>query len=102
MCAKVVKILHCNIFLSLLTGFDERVHKCSVRANWINVWLSLENIGTLTRWLPSTSILVVTERIYRYQYKCNYLKNQKSFAAVFFEFLDSTLNFNVLKKKRAS
>ena len=44
---KVVKILHCSIFLSLLTGFDEWVHKGSVRASWINVWLPLENIGTL-------------------------------------------------------
>ena len=47
MCVKVVKILHCSIFLSLLTGFDERVHKGSVRASWITVWLLLENICTL-------------------------------------------------------
>ena len=47
MCVKVVKILHCSIFLSLLTGFDESVHKCSGRASSINVWLPLEYIGTL-------------------------------------------------------
>ena len=28
----------------------------------------------ITRWLPTTSILVVIERIYRYQFKSNYLK----------------------------
>ena len=32
-----------------------------------------------TRWLPTTSILVVIGRLYRYQFKCNYLKNQKPF-----------------------
>ena len=36
MCVKVVKILHCSIILSLLTGFDEWVHKGSLRGNWIN------------------------------------------------------------------
>ena len=29
----------------------------------------------LTRWLPTTSILVVIWIIYHYQFKCNYLKN---------------------------
>ena len=28
----------------------------------------------LTRWLPTKSILVVVGRIYRYQFKCSYLK----------------------------
>ena len=31
------------------------------------------------RWLPTTSILVVTERIYRCQFKSNYLKDHKFF-----------------------
>ena len=44
---KVVKILHCSIFLFLLTGFDKWVHKGSVRASWINAWPPLENVGTL-------------------------------------------------------
>ena len=47
MCVKVVKILHCSIILSLLTGFDEWVHKGSLRGNWINMWLPLESIATL-------------------------------------------------------
>ena len=41
---------------------------------------------SLTRWLPTTSILVVIERIYGYQFKLNYLKNQKIFAAFFCSF----------------
>ena len=45
----------------------------------------------LTRWLPTTSILVVIERIYRYQFKSNYLKNHKFFA---------TLNFQRSEKKK--
>ena len=47
MCVKVVKYLHCSIFLSLLTGSDEKVHKCSVRTSSINVYLPLEYTGNL-------------------------------------------------------
>ena len=42
--------------------------------------------GLLTRWLRMTSILVIIQRIYRYQFKCNYLKNQKHFAAFLLHF----------------
>ena len=47
------------------------------------------------------SILVVIERIYRYQFKSNYLKNHTFFAAFFFffAFLESTLNFQCSEKK---
>ena len=38
----------------------------------------------LTRWLPTTSILVVIERIYCYKIKYNYLNNQKVFLFLFF------------------
>ena len=38
----------------------------------------------LTRWLPTTSILVVIERIYCYKIKYNYLNNQKLFLFFFF------------------
>ena len=41
---------------------------------------------SLTRWLPTTSILVVMGRIYRYQFKCNYLKKQSYFLDFFFFF----------------
>ena len=37
----------------------------------------------LTRWLPTTSIFVVIGRIYRYQFKSNYLKNHRLFALHF-------------------
>ena len=40
----------------------------------------------ITRWVPTTSILVLSERIYRWQIKPNYLKNRKYFAACFFFF----------------
>ena len=53
----------------------------------------------LTRWLPTTSILVVVERIYRYQLKSNYLKNPRLFAAFFPRFLVSTLNFQCYEIK---
>ena len=35
----------------------------------------IDNIPFLTRWLRTTSILVVMGRIYRYQFQDNYLKN---------------------------
>ena len=47
----------------------------------------------LTRSLPTTSILVVIGRIYRYQFKLNYLKNHRLFALYFFTWLGSTRNF---------
>ena len=40
----------------------------------------------LTCWLPNLSILVVIERIYRYQFKCNYLKIQKHFDDFYYIF----------------
>ena len=40
----------------------------------------------LTRRLPMTSILVIIRRIYRYQFKCNYLKNQRHFATFLLNF----------------
>ena len=45
------------------------------------------------------SILVLTERIYRYQIQPNYLKNRKFFAAYFFAFVESQLNFQGFEKK---
>ena len=40
----------------------------------------------LTRWLPTTSILVLIERTYGYQFKSNYLKNRNFLAACFWSF----------------
>ena len=53
----------------------------------------------ITRWQPTTSILVLIERIYIYQIKPNYLKNRKLFAAFFFAVLESELNFQCFEKK---
>ena len=62
-----------------------------LRQNVTNVLLGLWNVclsisayfsvflSILTRWLPTTSILVVIGRIYRYQFKWSYLKKQKHF-----------------------
>ena len=36
--------------------------------------------------MPTASVLVVIEGIYRYQFKSNYLKNHRLFAAFFFFF----------------
>ena len=52
----------------------------------------------LTRWLPTKSILVVVERIYRCQFKANYLKDHRLFAALFFEVLLFTWNFQCSEK----
>ena len=43
------------------------------------------------------------KKIYRYKFKCNYLKNQRYFAAAFcFDFLKSTLNEHFEKSKTHS
>ena len=59
---------------------------------------SVKYPGLLTRWLPTTSILVVLERIYRYQFKSNYLKNHKFFAAFFFCIFRIYINFQCSEK----
>ena len=53
----------------------------------------------ITRWLPTTNILVVIERNYTYQFKSNYLKKHKFSCNNFFLFLESTLNFKISETK---
>ena len=55
----------------------------------------------VTRWLETTSILVVIERIYRYQFS-NDLKNYRHFAALLLDFWYLDAISNVLKKKKMS
>ena len=57
-------------------------------------------ICLIKRWLRTTSISEVIERNYTYQLKANYLKNHKSFAALFFSFLESTLNLPCSDQER--
>ena len=45
------------------------------------------------------SILVVIGRIYRYQFQCNYLKNQKKFVKLFIACLEFILNVEYFLKK---
>ena len=56
----------------------------------------------ITRWLESTSILIVKERIYGHQFKSHYLKNVRIFAALLFHFLYIHAISNVLKKTQIS
>ena len=58
----------------------------------------------LIRWLSTMSILLVIERIYRYQLESNYLKNHELFTPFlpFLIFLASKLNFQRSQKKWAS
>ena len=43
------------------------------------------------------SIFVIIKRIYRYQIKCNYLRNDFAFVIAF---LELTLNFDYFEKKK--
>ena len=52
----------------------------------------------LTCWLPTTSILVVIERIYRYQFKSICLRNHKLFPILFIRFW-IYIKFSMLWKK---
>ena len=52
----------------------------------------------ITRWMEIASILLVIERIYRYQFKSNYLKNERVFAWIFSAFLVARWNFEWSEK----
>ena len=52
----------------------------------------------LTCWLPTTSILVIIRRIYRYQLKWNYLQNYKHFL-IFYCISGIFINFGTFSKK---
>ena len=56
----------------------------------------------ITRWLETTCILVIIEKIYRYQFKSSYLKNQKSFAPFlfFFNIFGIYIKFSLFWKKK--
>ena len=45
------------------------------------------------------TILFLKETILRYQFRCNYLRNKKTFAQFFVAFLKSKLNFKYFRKK---
>ena len=47
----------------------------------------------LTHWLPTASILVAIGIMYRYQFKLNFVKNEKTYCCSFRLILESTLNF---------
>ena len=66
----------------LLFHFSERIW---FREKYFSSDLRFEDC-LLKRWLRTTSILVVIERIYRYQFKSNCLKNHKVFAEFFCSF----------------
>ena len=53
----------------------------------------------ITRGLPATSILVVTERNYGYQFKSNYVKHHGLFVTLFLEFRYLHEISNVLQQK---
>ena len=52
----------------------------------------------ITRGMEIASILLVIERIYRYQFKSNYLKNERVFAWIFSAFLVARWNFEWSEK----
>ena len=56
--------------------------------NWVrNTYFSSYlrcSVSLISRWLEYTSILVIMERIYCYQFKSNYLKSRRVFAIFVF------------------
>ena len=53
----------------------------------------------LTHWLPIISILLLTEAIYCNIFRCNYLRNKKSFPNFFLYYLNLYLIFENFQKK---
>ena len=70
--------------------------------NWVRKSYFQSGLGfwncLVTRWLPTASILAVIERIYRYHFKLNYLKNHRLFAAFLLNFWNLYTIFNVPEK----
>ena len=82
-------------FLGFIYRLGTRVNLIFQTLRQASIFNSVENlrrsffskiVNSLKRWLPTTSILVVIGIIYRYQFKSNYLKNRKFFAAFFLHF----------------
>ena len=86
--------LHKNTFILLFQHFGPNW----ARKSYFQSHLRFQDC-LLTRWLPTTSILVLIERIYRYQFKLNYLKNHRLFALHFFTLIVSTRNFKCSETK---
>ena len=86
-----------NLFTSLKNSWNLQKSTCLLlfnnsEPNWIRKssysWDLRFQDCLITRWLPTTSILLVKERIYSYQFHKNYLKNRNLFAKFSFHFYD--------------
>ena len=85
---------------SFILLFDHSKQKW-VRRSYF--WWDLRlQVCLVTRRVSTKSILIKIERIYSYQFILNYLKNHQFFAVIFFQFFESTLNFQYFKKRWAS
>ena len=70
--------------------------------NWVrNTYFSSDlrcSVSLISRWLEFTSIVVIMERIYCYQFKSNYLKSLRVFAIFVFHCWYLHETSNVLEK----
>ena len=64
-------------------------------------WHAMSWDCLLTHWLPMKCILFLMERIYQYQFKCNYPRNKKPFTNFLLQFWNLDEYLNVLTKKTA-
>ena len=91
--AQALRNLHHSTFIIL-------IDHCQV--NWVGknlpYWRAKSWDCLLTHWLPMKRILFLLETIERYQFRCNYLRNQILFLN-FFEFLKSRSNFKYFETK---
>ena len=87
-----------NLHKSTFILFFDHIEPNWVRKSIMESGVRFEDC-LLTRWVSTTSILVVIERIYRYQLKSNYWKNHTIFAAFFLQFWYLNQISNVLNRK---
>ena len=90
---------HCsNLHHSIFIIF---IDYCEV--NWVGKRLSYWHAKSwdclLTHWLPMKSILFLIETIYRYQFRCNYLRKNQRFLNFRLHFWNLDQFSNVLKNK---
>ena len=91
------KLFCLSVCLKTATNYLEFLFPLREPLNSVNHnWLMLAK-AFLTRWLPTTSILVAIGRIYRYQFKCN-LK-PKTFSRIFNYIFGIYIKFQTFWKK---
>ena len=70
--------------------FTILIHPCEANSGWksLSKWYAKSWDSLLTQWCPRTSIFFLIETIYRYVFRCNYLKKEKYYLNFLLHFIN--------------